>query len=356
MTADQAPELAKFLANRLDVDYFTTLQRLREKGSRFEYIARRVPSTLATDVVERGRGGRLRGPRHPAATRSATTRPATSPPTWSASWAPTRRSAASSAPSTPSCPAPTARPATRSAAATGSRWGRARSRRAVDGQDLRTTIDQDLQWYTQRVLRQTVEDARGDSGFAVVMDSRTGEILALADHPTFDANHPLAVARGGPRVARDERRLRARLGREGAHAERAHRRRQGHRRGPGSRCPASLARAGPGHPRLVPARPDPADPRRRRSRKSSNIGTVLAADKFDQRRAAVATSRSSASARRTDIGVRGETPGILPDPSIWTRQTQDRIAFGQSLSVNAVQMAAAVNTHRQRRRAGRRRA
>ena len=29
-------------------------------------------------------------------------------------------------------------------------------------------------------------------GFAVVMDSLTGEILALADHPTFDANRPLA--------------------------------------------------------------------------------------------------------------------------------------------------------------------
>ena len=44
------------------------------------------------------------------------------------------------------------------------------------------------------MLRQTVEDARGESGFAVVMDTRTGEILALADHPTFDANQPLADA------------------------------------------------------------------------------------------------------------------------------------------------------------------
>ena len=110
--------------------------------------------------------------------------------------------------------------------------GESTIKRAVDGQDLRTTIDQDLQWFTQRVLRQTVEDARGDSGFAVVMDSRTGEILALADHPTFDANAPAGLARGGPRVARDERRLRARLGREGAHAERSHRRRQGHRADP----------------------------------------------------------------------------------------------------------------------------
>ena len=64
----------------------------------------------------------------------------------------------------------------------------------VDGEDLQTTIDLDLQWYTQRVLRQTVEDAGAESGFAVVMDTRTGELLAVADYPTFDANDPTDVA------------------------------------------------------------------------------------------------------------------------------------------------------------------
>ena len=64
----------------------------------------------------------------------------------------------------------------------------ARSAKPVNGTDLHTTIDRDLQWYTQRVLRQTVEDAGGESGVAVVMDTRTGELLALADDPTFDAN------------------------------------------------------------------------------------------------------------------------------------------------------------------------
>jgi cell division protein FtsI (penicillin-binding protein 3) len=77
--------------------------------------------------------------------------------------------------------------------------------------------------------------------------------------------------------------------------------------------------------------------------KSSNIGTVLAADKF-----ADGELRDYLSAfglgRRTDIGVRGETPGILPSDTQWTPATEDRIAFGQSLSVNAVQMTAAVNT------------
>ena len=48
--------------------------------------------------------------------------------------------------------------------------------------------------------------------------------------------------------------------------------------------------------------------------------------------------------QKTDVGVRGETSGLLPDGSTWTHQMQDRIAFGQSVSVNGVQMAAAINT------------
>src|SRR5689334_20734041 len=52
MTEDKAPEIARFLAQRLDVDYFTVLKRLRAKDSRFEYLARHVPSTLATDVLD----------------------------------------------------------------------------------------------------------------------------------------------------------------------------------------------------------------------------------------------------------------------------------------------------------------
>ena len=48
--------------------------------------------------------------------------------------------------------------------------------------------------------------------------------------------------------------------------------------------------------------------------------------------------------QRTDIGVTGETPGLLPSTAAWNGMLQDRIAFGQSVSVNGVQMAAAVNT------------
>jgi cell division protein FtsI (penicillin-binding protein 3) len=51
LTSEDAPELATFLAQRLDLDYFRVLERLRVEDSRFQYVARQVPTRLATDVV-----------------------------------------------------------------------------------------------------------------------------------------------------------------------------------------------------------------------------------------------------------------------------------------------------------------
>ena len=59
-----------------------------------------------------------------------------------------------------------------------------------NGKDLQLTIDRDLQWYGQRVLRSAVQAAKADSGPAVVLDTQTGEVLSLADYPTYDANTP----------------------------------------------------------------------------------------------------------------------------------------------------------------------
>jgi len=340
MTADEAPVLAKFLANRLDVDYFRTLRLLREKGSRFEYVARRVPSTIATDVVTAAKAAGFEG----IATRPDPIRdyPAGDVAANLIGFMGTDE-ALGGLERTFDTQLSGTDGSARYEIGGGNRLplGESTITRAVDGEDLRTTIDQDLQWFTQRVLRQTVEDSRGDSGFAVVMDTRTGELLALADHPTFDANHPLASPEEdlGSRAMSDVyepgsvQKVLTLSGLIDAGKVTARTR---------LKVPGSLARQdrviGDWFPhdliRLTLAGV---------VAKSSNIGTVLAADKF-----AEGELRSYLSAfglgQTTDIGVRGETPGILPDPSIWTPQAQDRIAFGQSLSVNAVQMTAAVNT------------
>ncbi|WP_235739163.1 hypothetical protein [Nocardioides alcanivorans] len=52
MTKKDAPEIATILSDELGLDYFETLERLRREDSRFQYLARRLPATKATAVVE----------------------------------------------------------------------------------------------------------------------------------------------------------------------------------------------------------------------------------------------------------------------------------------------------------------
>jgi cell division protein FtsI (penicillin-binding protein 3) len=57
------------------------------------------------------------------------------------------------------------------------------------GQTVVLTIDQTIQYRTEQALSAAVERAHAKSGTAIVMDPQTGEILALANAPTFDPNH-----------------------------------------------------------------------------------------------------------------------------------------------------------------------
>jgi cell division protein FtsI (penicillin-binding protein 3) len=344
LTADQAPEIARLLSDRLSVDYFRTLTALRgrKEGSRYEYVARRVPSTLAGDTLaaldEAGYEGislqddPIRD--YPAGDVAANLigYMGTDEPlggferTFDKQLAGVDGEATWQSNSRKSIRIPL-RDSTIKA--------------AQNGTPLRTTIDRDLQWFTQKVLAQQVQQYRAESGAAIVMDTRTGEILALADVPTFDANKPTEAKEEdlGSRAMNDTY--------EPGSVEKV-------------LTMSSLIDAGKTYPRQkfkVPGilqrqdRPigDWFDHGMIRLTlagivaMSSNIGTVLAADAFTPTEL-VAYLRKFGLGQRTNIGVRGETPGILTPGEAMTSQTKDRVAFGQSLSVNVAQMAAAVNT------------
>jgi cell division protein FtsI (penicillin-binding protein 3) len=59
---------------------------------------------------------------------------------------------------------------------------------AHPGQSVMLTIDQMVQYRTEQALAAAVERSHAKSGTAIVLDPRTGEILALANAPTFDPN------------------------------------------------------------------------------------------------------------------------------------------------------------------------
>lgn len=64
---------------------------------------------------------------------------------------------------------------------------------AKPGQTIVLTIDQSIQYRAEQALQAAVQRSRAKSGTAIVLDPRSGEILALANAPTFDPNDVAAV-------------------------------------------------------------------------------------------------------------------------------------------------------------------
>lgn len=64
---------------------------------------------------------------------------------------------------------------------------------ASSGTTVRLTIDRDIQWVAQRAIAEAVRKARASSGTVIVMDPKTGAILAHATAPTFDPNNTKSV-------------------------------------------------------------------------------------------------------------------------------------------------------------------
>lgn len=70
-----------------------------------------------------------------------------------------------------------------------------RQRDPVPGGSVRLTIDRYIQYEAQRDLYKKLHGTGSDMGAAVVLDVKTGEVLAQASYPTYDAANPGTVTR-----------------------------------------------------------------------------------------------------------------------------------------------------------------
>ena len=341
MTRDHASEIATIIARKLSVDYFDLLQRLRKPDTQFQYLARRVPSTLARSVLAEVKAKGYKG----VDVRRDPVRdyPAEDVAANIIGFMNDQGDAAEGAELMFDTTLSGVDGSATYETGGGNRipLGENNTTPPRSGEGVSLTIDRDVQWYTQRVLRTTVQGAGGDSGAAVVMDTRTGELLALADYPTYDSNQPTLSPEGdlGSRALRDVY--------EPGSVEKV-------------LTAASLIDAGkvtPDTKITVPSVLPRSDrvihdyfvhPKLHLTltgviAKSSNIGTVLAASEFKPKEL-YRYLRKFGLGSRTGVGVHGESPGVLPNWKNWRPINQDTISFGQGVAVNAVQMAAAVNT------------
>lgn len=64
--------------------------------------------------------------------------------------------------------------------------GQEENQPAVNGQQVRLTINQDVQYFAQQIMTARAKELEAEWGCAIVMDVRDGSILALADSSTMD--------------------------------------------------------------------------------------------------------------------------------------------------------------------------
>ena len=59
---------------------------------------------------------------------------------------------------------------------------------ANDGETIVTTIDSNVQFMTEQYLADAIRKHKAEAGHAIIMDPSTGDIIAMASIPTFNAN------------------------------------------------------------------------------------------------------------------------------------------------------------------------
>jgi cell division protein FtsI (penicillin-binding protein 3) len=213
-----------------------------------------------------------------------------------------------------------------------------RHRAEVPGRDLFLTLDHSIQANAEEVLRATVRKWNAKSATAIVLDPRTGAVLAMAVQPGFDANRY-------PAAARDLQRNRAvtdtyepgstfkliTVG--GALSEQIV--------SPSTRfaLPYSLHVAD----RVIHDAEERGTVNYSVAQilaHSSNIGAITLAQMLGRTRISSWISRFGFG-RTTGIDFPGESPGIVLPPDKWSGSTIGNVPIGQGIAVTPVQMAAA---------------
>jgi cell division protein FtsI (penicillin-binding protein 3) len=339
LTAPKAAEISAVLTKHLGIDQYHLYTLLTKPGTRFVYLAKKVPaltySRIAADLTAQKLYGVFRESdpirTYPGRTVAATVvgyvdgdgrGMAGLERSMNAELAGVEgREVYESAPNGSRIP-----------------LGNTRVTPAVNGVNYQLTLDSELQWLVERRLAAQVKARKADSGFAITLNVKTGEILALANVPTYDSASPGAADRRNlvnravsnpyepgsvQKVLTSAALLDSRTTTPDSRVE----------------VPPSLPSGGRaikdafthGTLKLL---------MRGVIAKSSNIGTILMTRqmRISQLRDYLA---SFGLGSRTGIELPSESPGILPSAAM-AGYTRDQVAFGQAVSVTGVQEAAAI--------------
>lgn len=219
--------------------------------------------------------------------------------------------------------------------------GQFKLRQPTNGQNLVLTIDKEIQYKAQVELKKAVKKWQARGGWMIVMGSKTGEVYAMANEPTFDLNkfykakpelftnralsdayEPGSTMKIVTAAAALEERLYSpstAFNLPGTISIGGHTIHEAHSRGTEMFTFTQIVT------------------------RSSNIGAVTMGMALGKDRLYNYTTGRFSLNTITGIELPGEGQGYVPPPNIWSASTIGNIPFGQGLSATALEMIRTVN-------------
>jgi len=207
----------------------------------------------------------------------------------------------------------------------------------TEGRKVTLTIDERIQHVTETALSEAIRDTGSVSGVAVVLDPRTGEVLAMSSLPSFNPNRFAAF----PEKDRVNRAIAdsyepgsifkivtaATALKEGVVS------------------PLEVIDCGNGFIEIAGTRINDhavfsSLTFQNVIAKSSDIGVIRVAQRLGTEKF-YTSMKAFGFGTRTGIGLPGEASGLLRNPKAWSALSLASMSFGQEVGVTAIQMASA---------------
>jgi cell division protein FtsI (penicillin-binding protein 3) len=203
-----------------------------------------------------------------------------------------------------------------------------------DGHDLVLSIDRRIQYLVYRELSKAVVLHKAKAGAAVVLDAKTGEVLAMVNFPTYNPNNPINIkGKTRNRAITDMFEPGSTLKPITAAAAMEF----------GDYTPETKIQTARGYMSIGPATIHDAHPNgvltvAQVIQKSSNVGAAKMALSLNKE-VLWNTFNQMGLGAKTNIGFPGEAKGQVRDYKTWRPIEQATMAYGHGISVTLLQLA-----------------
>ena len=205
-----------------------------------------------------------------------------------------------------------------------------------DGHDLVLSIDRRLQYLAFRELAKAVELHKAKAGAVVILDAKTGEVLAMVNLPTYNPNNPVNIkGKTRNRAITDMFEPGSTMKPVTASAAMQF----------GDYKPDTKIQTAPGRMSIGPATINDTHSYgvltvAQVIQKSSNVGAAKMALSL-KKEELWSTFNQLGFGSRTNIGFPGESSGIVRNYKSWRPIEQATMSFGHGISVTLLQLARA---------------